>query len=631
MASRAKDRRGGKRGAAQGSRPSPSAAPHAAIEPTGRGRRRWPLVAACAALAVGGIAGALVLRGPGGPPAAPPIAVAPAAAPPALVVRKEPPRAAPTNAYVGSARCGECHDKELAAWQKSWHARALSPGDPTHVVGNFGNAHFTGSSSEASMRRAGDTSIMRANGPDGAPADFRVDWVIGAKRMQDAVTVFPDGRWQVLPVYFHVTDHAWVDYTETKQGPLTPSHPFYWTNWRRMANHECLECHATNLQVSFDATTLRWTTTFTDATVACEDCHGPGGHHSETQEAAEIVQPANAGAIGVSACARCHGPHNPLWPSLDADHAFRLGDAYDEYYDPIVVTLEGSTSGDFFADGRPRTSSFEYQGMLQSACFRKGGATCLTCHTAPHAPHEHAELRKDPDELCRRCHGAISAAAAAHSHHRDARAQRCVACHMPPVVSGVLDHFADHALDVPAPQVSEHHDVPNACGVCHPAKPAAELSRAMTRWWPDVTRRTARRVRLADAFDEATARVSARPLVAVLADRDEAPSLRGAAAILLARRFGPPTQPTLIPLLDDPDLVIRAKACEALGGSHALGPGVGDALARRLDDRILRVRLAAALALLDLHDPRGEQALHLLADDPGSSHLVLPHSALGTP
>src|SRR5947208_45462 len=86
--------------------------------------------------------------------------------------------------------------------------------------------------------------------PVGALADFPVDWVIGGKRMQDDVTVFPDGRWQVLPVYFHTTKHEWVDYTESKQGALTPDHPFYWTNARRMANHECLDCHTTNLAVS---------------------------------------------------------------------------------------------------------------------------------------------------------------------------------------------------------------------------------------------------------------------------------------------------------------------------------------------------------------------------------------------
>ena len=274
------------------------------------------------------------------------------------------------------------------------------------------------------MTHQGDARVMRTRGPDGAQADFPVEWVIGGKRMQDTVTVFPDGRWQVLPVYFHVRDHAWVDYTEAKQGALTPEHPFYWTNVRRMANHECLDCHTTNLRVAHDDATGAWTTTATDFDVACESCHGPGGHHADTSKPADIVHPAHAGAVGLAACARCHGPRQPLWPLLDGDHAFRIGDDYDEAYDPIVVALPGGgMSSDFFADGRPATSSYEYQAMLQSACYRRGGATCSD---VPHGAARrrggaHAELRDDPDKLCRGCHATL---AADHTHHKAAAAQR---------------------------------------------------------------------------------------------------------------------------------------------------------------------------------------------------------------
>ena len=127
--------------------------------------------------------------------------------------------------------------------------------------------------------------------PTARSADFAVDWVIGGKRMQDDVTVFPDGRWQVLPVYFQVTQRRWVDYTEAKQGPLAPDHPFYWTNLRRMANRECLDCHVTGLVVRFDRAAQHWTTEFTDAGVACEDCHGPGARHADTTLAADIFSP----------------------------------------------------------------------------------------------------------------------------------------------------------------------------------------------------------------------------------------------------------------------------------------------------------------------------------------------------
>jgi Cytochrome c3/Doubled CXXCH motif (Paired_CXXCH_1)/Cytochrome c554 and c-prime len=578
-----------------------------------------------AAILVAGVALAGVVAHVVRTPRVMPTTVITGPAPPApLDARAAPPAAAhatPTISYVGSGRCAECHEKQARAWRTSWHARALAPATPAAVAGNFGNAHFTGSSSEAWMTRKGETSVMRAPGADGALADFRVDWVIGGKRMQDNITVRPDGRWQVLPVYFHVTQHAWVDYTETKQGALTPEHPFYWTNVRRMANHECLDCHTTDLHVAYDEAARQWTTSFRDGSVACESCHGPGSRHAETQEAADILQPAHAGAAGLTACARCHGPHDPVFPLFDAEHAFRAGDPYDERYDPIEI----GASGDFFADGRPSTSSFEYQAVVQSACYRTGGATCLTCHTAPHDAHRPAELRADPDASCRTCHAPIAKAGRGHSHHA---AVRCVACHMPPVVTGVLDHFADHAIDVPSPANTVRHGVPSACGVCHADRTPDALAAWLVTQWPAAATRQARRIRLADAFDDATRQDSARPLQAVIGDAGEAPTLRGAAALAIARRFGAAAAPTLRPLLDSPEVLLRAKGLEALGLAHATS--AAEAIAARLDDRSIRVQLAAALALYDLHDPRGEPALARLASAPATAGLMVPHLELGT-
>ncbi len=596
-------------------------------------RRRALAIAALAGAAVAAVSRADARRGrtTASAPDRDAIAARPSGAPAPVppTAGAMPTAARPPNSYVGSARCADCHEQEHARWKESWHARALSPGKRPYVVGNFNNAHFAGTSSEAWMKRAGDRHVMRARDVAGAPADFDVHWVIGGKRMQDNVTVLPDGRWQVLPVYYHVTGKAWVDYTEAKQGPLTPEHPFYWTNVRRMANRECLDCHTTALRVTYDEPTRKWTTTFIDPDVACESCHGPGGRHAESQEERDVVHPVRSGAVGLSACARCHGPRRPLFPLLDPDHQFELGQPYDEFYDPIVVVQDTGISQEFFVDGRPKTSSFEYQAMLQAACFRKGNATCLTCHTAPHDPAQgHAELRgRDPDASCRKCHADVAKAGRAHTHHDAPPAQRCIACHMPPTVSGVLDRFADHAIDVPSPENTVRHGVPSACGVCHADKPAASLATSLAGWWPNAAARQARRLRLADAFDPATAKQSARPLLEVITDASEAPTLRGAAAIVAGRRFGPQTARALLPLLDSPDVVLRAKGCEALAAARATG--AADAVAKRLEDGSLRVRFAAALALYDLRDPRGEPALRRLAETPATSSLMVPHHELG--
>lgn len=548
--------------------------------------------------------------------------------------RGVPDAAGPTLTYVGSAACAECHADEHRAWKKDWHSRALAPATKASIVGDFSNVHFTGASSEAWMKKAGAKYVMAAHGPDGTVADYKVDYVIGGKRMQDAVTVFPDGRWQILPVYYQVSQKQWVDYTEAKQGPLTPEHPFYWTNARRMANHECLDCHTTGLTVSYDDAAKRWTTSFADGTVACENCHGPGSRHAETQDEADIIHPAKRPEVAFAACGRCHGPRRPLFPLLDATHPFRLGQQpYDEIYEPIVITLPDGYSPEFFVDGRPRSSSFEYQAVLQSECYRKGDATCLACHTAPHEKHRGPELLgKTDNDLCLSCHPNQVSGARAHSHHKSPAGQRCTGCHMPPIVSGVLDHFADHSLDVPDPMLTITHGEPNACSVCHTDKTAEQLAASVTAWWPDAGKRQARRRRLADAFDEGPTAVDGRAraaaLVATVEDTSEAPTLRGAAAVVMGRGFGAQATGKLEPLLASDDLGLRAKGCEALAAAKATG--LGDAIAALLHDPSLRVRQACALALLDLGDARGEAALAELAAAPESDHLLLPHHELGT-
>jgi HEAT repeat protein len=197
---------------------------------------------------------------------------------------------------------------------------------------------------------------------------------------------------------------------------------------------------------------------------------------------------------------------------------------------------------------------------------------------------------------------------------------------MPKVVTGVLDEFADHALDVPAPENTARHGVPSACGVCHKDKTPEALSASLGKLWPGAGKRQARRLRLADAIDEQTADKSEPALRAVLADKTEAPTLRAACALLLGQRF-PAAWPAIVPLLKDPDSLLRARAVEAL--SYAKARPAADEIAALLADKVLWVRHTAALVLAMLGDMRAEAALRALARDPATSGLMQPHYALG--
>jgi HEAT repeat protein/tetratricopeptide repeat protein/cytochrome c554/c'-like protein len=496
--------------------------------------------------------------------------------------------------------------------------------------------HFRGESSEAWMERTGDRYWVRTRDREGRLGDYPVSWVIGGKRMQDPITTLSDGRWQVLPVYYHVTGGGeWVDYNEARQGRVTPDHPFFWTNFRRSANHECLDCHVTGLEVRYERATHTWSTRFVDAGVACESCHGPGARHAETKDARDIVQPRKVDAeTGLAICAQCHGPRNPVFPLLDARHRYRPGRRYEDYYDAYVITVgTPERSLDFFADGRPSSGSFEYQALLQSACYRKGGATCLTCHTAPHEEHGRDDLKLSPgdgaplaDQSCRSCHAPLFASEGEHSHHLDPKARSCVSCHMPRVVPAVLDMEADHSIDIPVPENTARHGVPNACGTCHAKETPAALAESVRRWWPGAGTRQKRRLRLADAFDIKPSERTRPALAAVASDRGEAPTLRGAAALLLAQADPRQAVPVLVPMLRDGSDIVRLKAAMALGLCGARE--AASDLLPLLRERSLAVRQAAALALASFGSPEGERALRALTDDPEASGLVQPQITL---
>lgn len=539
-------------------------------------------------------------------------------------------------AYAGAKRCADCHEKNHARWSEDWHARALSPAEPRYAAGPFDGTHFRGASTEAWMSRRNDSFVMTTEPANGPARDYEVTWLIGGKRMQDAVTTFPDGRWQVLPVYYHVTGKGeWVDYNEKKQGLVTKDHPFFWTNFRRTANHACLYCHVTGLDVRYDRRAQKWSTQFADPGVACEACHGPGARHSVTKAKKDIVRADELDRDrALALCGQCHGPREPIYPLLDTAHAFRPGDAYDDKLQPLVIVDGTERSGEFFADGRPSSSSFEYQALLQSRCYLEGNATCLTCHRAPHQKHDVNELKpaaggvSAADGTCRVCHAVVFAAGEQHTHHKTSAAQSCVACHMPPIVSGVLDRFADHTIDVPNPRNTTAHGVPNACNVCHEQQAPQAMSSAMASWWPNSSVRQARRSRLADAIDEKTRDASKPALLAVLAVRSEAPSLRAAAAILLAQRFPADAPAAIVPLLADPSPLLRSRLIEALGYANARSSA--NDIAALLNDPSVKVRERAAVVLSMFGDARSEPALERLAADPNTSTLVWPHVLLGT-
>jgi HEAT repeat protein len=174
------------------------------------------------------------------------------------------------------------------------------------------------------------------------------------------------------------------------------------------------------------------------------------------------------------------------------------------------------------------------------------------------------------------------------------------------------------------------HDIPNACNACHThekQKPEV-MAQALERWWPEAKKRQERRLRLADAFADKTAEQSRPFLEAVLADTQESSELRGAAATFLVRRFRAEATPALRAALPGAkDSLLRSAIVDALGQARAR-EAAGE-LVPLLKDPSIWVRQATAVALAQLGDARGVEALEVLAQQPETSGLMGPHAVLG--
>jgi nitrate/TMAO reductase-like tetraheme cytochrome c subunit len=495
--------------------------------------------------------------------------------------------------------------------------------DARSVVGAFDpRVVYDRNGTRAEAYREGGGFRFRAVAPVGQLHAYPVDFVAGGRRMQDCVTRFPDGRLQVLPIYFHVTGREWVDYTTLKQGRLDSAHPFFWSNYARTFNKECLSCHATGEAMGWNEEAGRFETTWVDAGVACEKCHGPGERHAREGGRGTIVRPSALPADRLAAvCAQCHAARAPWRSAFSPAARFVPGERFSDVFEPVTPTLgPGDLSGDFWLDGRPSAGSFESAALAQSACARKGGVTCLTCHEPPHGKGGLSEMKASArtGEVCLGCHTRFrdpSAARAHHGHEPGRPGSGCADCHMPKTVVGVLDPQADHSIDVPNPENMRDFAIPDACTSCHAKRGPAWAIGELERRFPRSSRRSRRqRLALAQALWRDGRPEAGAAFARILSDAGESELMRANAATALGSvRRGPAegeAGASLVLALDDASDVIAARAARSLGTRKERG--AIDALARAATGPRSHVALPAALNLLELGHPRGREIVESL-------------------
>jgi len=528
----------------------------------------------------------------------------------------EPPSVLPANeaAWVGSPACANCHADEWGAWQPSQHARAMQPATDSTVLGDFDNTSLRIAGVTTTFFRRGGRFMVRTDGPDGRPAEFEFSHTFGVEPLQQYLIPMPGGRLQSFGIAW---DSRTMDQGGQRWFSLSPDHPpaagdpFHWTGYQQSWNHQCADCHSTNLRKGWNDSTASYTTTWSEISVGCEACHGPGSNHlawaqaGETGGAASRYRNLGLGVRlderrGVSwaadpssgkptrsaprttereidVCARCHARRGQL------TDAIRPGDPLLDGFRPAVIE-----PGLYYPDGQIREEVYTWGSFLQSRMY-SAGVTCSDCHE-PHG----GKLRAPGAQVCARCHASGQYATTDHHLHKpDGSGADCVACHMPTVSYMVVDPRHDHAFRVPRPDLSDLTGAPNTCTACHTDRPA---SWAATRLEKHLGHRPTGFQTFAEAFTIQESGGSGRLLAALLRDPLQPAIVRASTLFRLQSVPGTASLPEVTAALSDRDPLVRTAAVQlvAVAAPPADRPSL---LTPHLRDPIRLVRMEAARGL----------------------------------
>ena len=534
----------------------------------------------------------------------------------ALLFGPSGPRAAEParQGFVGSATCATCHTAEAAAWRQSDHARAMAAATKANILGDFSGVTVTDGRHTASFRREGEHHIIRTDGKDGVAADFIITETFGVDPLQQYLVLFPDGRRQALP-------WAWDSRPREKGGQrwyhlipneaLPAQDPLHWTGRAQNWNFMCASCHSTGLQRGYDGANDRYETTWSEISVGCESCHGPGAAHvawaqggARSQDphrglsvwlrdrsggawrfaeddargiARWVGPPRQSTAAQVETCAPCHARARPLV----ADPL--PGSRFLDTHAPLLLER-----GEYHADGQIQGEVFEWGSFTQSRMFR-AGVVCADCHD----PHR-GTLRAEGNAVCAQCHlPARFDTAEHHRHPVGTPGAQCVSCHMPAVTYMGVDRRRDHAFSIPRPDVASQIGAPDVCTSCHTDRPRSWAARQINQWF-GPSQRDDPHPALAIAAGRRGDAGADRLLAAVATNRAHAQILRATAISLLPM---PPSQASAQAIgatLLDPEPLVRTAALRTLDGLH---PRNRLHAARFLADETRLVRIEAARAL----------------------------------
>jgi hypothetical protein len=451
--------------------------------------------------------------------------------------------------YVSSDTCKACHPSQYAAWHGSFHRTMTQVATTETVRANFDGVRVTGVPGNpiALERRRNEFWAQFGdpdwNGQGGVRTRITRQIVMITGSHYQQVYWYRTGRARVLgqlPATYLIPEQRWIPRDAVLLHPTVERPVSETGRW----NAVCVNCHATHGKRKFNApddvetagtAAMTADTRVAEFGVACEACHGPAAEHARqnrnpvrrywqylTGEAdrTAIVQPARLNPVLSSqVCGQCHG----VWEFYDQAGErqansnglqYRPGNelrntrlvvqpARDQSSPTMRAILEaypGYLNDSFWSDGMIRVSGREYNGLIDSPCFKNATdethtLTCFSCHTMHKTPGDQRPIAEwadthqvaagmDGNAACLQCHPAIGANVPAHTKHRlESTGSSCYNCHMPYTTYGLLRALRSHQISSPTVAASIETGRPNACNSCHLDKTLAWTSDYLEKWY----------------------------------------------------------------------------------------------------------------------------------------------------
>lgn len=435
----------------------------------------------------------------------------------------EGPSAVHLPGYAGSAACKLCHSGIYDQWKQTGMSKMLRPYQPQNVIGDFikDNEFYAG---DDITYRYGKLQITPApdrkpfarmvlqdgrhsfeiKQSDGKWHTYPVDYTIGSKWQQAYATTLPNGEIHVFPIQYSTIQKKWVNYWKVIDvSGSERSNPFSWEKLDNATNYKinCAVCHTSQLRNTGVGAGDSDQLVFREPGIGCEMCHGPAGKHVDAMHAGKmytknpIDPPVAFGQISnrqfVNICAQCHMQSNLHTASPQQERNYSSTGNF--FLTNESLPLDEVSRKGFYKDGRFNQTTFIVEALERSKCFRKGQVSCGSCHN-PHGPDSSSNptslrFKDDQDRMCTGCHTKFEnkVNASAHSHHPIyAEASRCVSCHMPRIVDGLLFRARTHQIDdIPNPEMTERfgqEESPNACLLCHTEKTPQWVQSSLRTW-----------------------------------------------------------------------------------------------------------------------------------------------------